>query len=347
MKKVLLVTDKSGGHILPALTLVPFLNNDYKVYFFTTSPFFKDKLDKEKVPVIGRTLASPAMPLEMVYRFGEAVYIILRYRPEKIIGFGGRASFWLMILGSLLFQDTGIYEPNVRFGRANAFLKNLVKRVYTGFNTQGGSKKIRKVGVPLHRGIKNLPKEEARKILGLDTAEPVVFCFGGSQGSSFINTLFMRLVEETREGFQVIHLTGKRDYYYFLKFYDKIKEKRCFVKDFSPDIGVLYSAADVVISRAGAITLAEISYFKLPSIIIPYPGASGHQRVNAEFFKKKKAAYVLFQEEVNYDNFKFAVLNLLRNQQLQKEIVDNLERINLWTGGEDFFKGIFFDNDNS
>lgn len=341
MKKVLLATDKSGGHILPALTLVPFLKEYYRVYFYTTSSFFKNKLEKEGVIVIGRTLSCRSILLEMAYRFCESVYIILRYRPGKIIGFGGRGSFCLVLLGSLFFLDAVIYEPNVKFGKTNAALKNLVKKVYTGFNTLEKSKKIKKVGVPLHPRIKRWPKKEARKILGLDITEPVVFCFGGSQGSAFINTLFMKLVEESKEEFQVIHLTGKRDYYYFLNFYDKIKKKKCFVKDFYSEIGILYSAADVVVSRAGAATLAEISYFKLPSVIIPYFRASAHQRVNAEFFEKKRAGCVLFQEEVIYDNFKLAVLNLLKNQQLRQKVIDNLENINLWTEGHDFFKAIF------
>ena len=151
----------------------------------------------------------------------------------------------------------------------------------------------------------------------------------------------MRLVEEAQEEFQIIHLTGRRDYYSLLKFYDKIKNRNYFVQDFYPETGILYSAADIVISRAGALTLAEISYYTLPAIVIPYPGAYAHQEANAQFFKERGAMYVFPEDRFVYDEFKNAFSNLLAAGELRDNVARNLAMLRISVEPNEFFKAIF------
>ncbi len=335
--RVILAADRSAGHILPALILARYLNVEEEVYLFLTSSYFKQKLSgKVHFILLGKELHFRNIFLELFYRFGEAIFLLLKVRPKKIVGFGGRGSFFLVVLGSLFFLDTAIYEPNVSFGKANRILKFFVKKIYSGFGVQIRGKKVERIGIPLHFEIKPLAQVEARKRLGLDLDKPAVFCFGGSQGASFLNRIFTRLVERNKGGFSVIHLTGERDYYYYLEFYGKIGAKRYFVKDFCDEISLLYSAADILISRSGALTCAEVAYFKVPVLFIPHPGAGFHQGENAKYFSEREAAYVFSQNDFSFKVFTKIFDRLLKEPDLRTKIADNLRVLNIWTDSYKF-----------
>jgi UDP-N-acetylglucosamine--N-acetylmuramyl-(pentapeptide) pyrophosphoryl-undecaprenol N-acetylglucosamine transferase len=336
--RVLFVCERSAGHIFPALTWARKLKEKNEIYFFVTNPFFKSLLKKEGFFVCGKGFSFRNLIIESFFRMIEAIYLVLKFRPKKVIGFGGRDSFFLVFLASILGIKTTIYELNVKSGKANKILSYFVDTIFYGFPLDVSNKKVKFVGIPLRENIKILKKEEAKKMLNFNEL-PVLFCFGGSSGSSFINNIFLKLVERLNGDFQIIHLTGRRDYFKILKFYNKI-EKRKFVKDFYYSIEVLYSCADIVISRAGSSTLAEIAYYKLPSILIPHRGAGGHQRENALYLKNKKAAFVFFENNFCFETFKDAVEKLLYDNNLQQKIKNNLDKIKL---GVEFEKINYFD----
>lgn len=332
--RILLACDRSGGHIFPALSVGKKLRENNDIYFFATSKSLNDYLYNEGFVVIGTPFNARQVLLEGFFRSLEALYIILRLRPRRIIGFGGRDSFFLILLGSLLFFDTAIYEPNIVFGKANKLLSFFVGRIFAGFDSIYKSKKTKVIGVILRDNIRLLNKAEARRSLGFDD-RCVIFCFGGSQGSTFINKLFLKLIEELKGSYQIIHLTGKRDYLEISKIYNKI-EKRVFVRDFYYAMEILYSASDLVISRAGASTLAEITYYKLPSILIPHPQGSGHQLRNAQYFLRRGAAFVLPQEHFSFLKFKEAVTLLLNDSSLREKMSKNSAQIRLGVSFEYF-----------
>ena len=114
------------------------------------------------------------------------------------------------------------------------------------------------------------------------------------------------------------------------------------MKDFYYAMETLYSASDVVVSRSGASTLAEIAYYKIPSILIPHPAAGGHQKDNALYFVNKEAAYVYYQENFDFDNFKDTVENLLKSSDLRQKIRTNLGNIKIGISFEDFCKNNYF-----
>ena len=166
MKKVLLAADKSAGHILPAMTLIHFLRETHKVYLFVPSVYHNVDLKGQGAHILPSRCPFKNLLLEMVYRFGEAIYILARYRPSTIIGFGGRSTLFLVMLGRIFCLDTAIYEPNVTFGKANRLLRLFSRRVYTGFTPLRRIKKSKSVGIPLHRHIVRVPKLEARRKIG-------------------------------------------------------------------------------------------------------------------------------------------------------------------------------------
>ncbi|HIE35886.1 MAG TPA: UDP-N-acetylglucosamine--N-acetylmuramyl-(pentapeptide) pyrophosphoryl-undecaprenol N-acetylglucosamine transferase [Candidatus Omnitrophica bacterium] len=323
--RILFVAERSAGHIFPALTLAKKFKKNHKVYFFLTNPFFKKILIKEDFYLCGKFFLFRNLFLEGFYRFIEAIYLLFKIRPHRIIGFGGRDSFFLILLGSLLGIKTAIYELNLNLGKANRILSFFSSNIFSVFKETIKGKKVKVIGVPLRENIKKIDRKEAQKFLNFDNL-PTIMCLGGSSGSSFINKIFLKLIEELKEEFQIIHLTGEREYFEILPFYNKIK-KRKFIKDFYYSMQTLYSIADLVICRAGASTLAEISYYQIPSILIPYPGADGHQKKNALYFKEKGTAIVFFEENFCFERFKNAVEELLFKSYLREKIINALKKI--------------------
>jgi len=337
--KVLLACERSAGHIFPALSMAKkFKKSGKDVRFFITSDFFKSRVEKEGFKTVGRSFAFRNLALEGLWRFFEALYFIIVLRPKKVIGFGGRDSFFLVLLSSFLFIDTAVYELNVAPGKANKALFPFVRRIFRGFEEKELGPKQKVVGVPLRENIKRIDKGQARKILNFDE-KPVVLCLGGSQGSSFVNDIFMKFAQNFKEGFQIAHLTGQKEYSDILRLYDKISNNK-FIKDFYYEMELLYSAADIVISRAGANTLGEIAYYKLPCILIPHPGGGAHQKKNAFYFEEKGAAFVCSQDDFSFEKFSALLSQLIKDAGFRESVGNNLSGIKLGVNFEDFCDSI-------
>lgn len=388
--RVLLVCERSGGHIFPALAFGKKFRRQFncqkskfeaEVYFFATSSFLKKYIEREGFIVVGKSFSFRNIVLEGVWRLCEAIYLILKLRPKKVIGFGGRDSFFLIFISSLLFLDTQIYEPNVALGKTNRVLSFFVRKILRGFEVEKengapaglsvpteaagkskiagraesrpasifglkaqvlwrGDKKNKTIGIPLRENMKKIDKFDARKILHFND-KPVIFCFGGSQGASFINQVFVKFVQYTPGDFQIIHLTGRDEYWKIFQLYKRIINNK-FIKDFYYRMEILYSAADIVVSRAGANTLGEISYFRLPSILIPNPSGGGHQKKNAFYFRERGAALVSLQEDFSFPRFRELLRNLISNSSLRQSLEDNLSKIKLGVEFEDFCNNYHF-----
>ncbi|UCG34825.1 MAG: UDP-N-acetylglucosamine--N-acetylmuramyl-(pentapeptide) pyrophosphoryl-undecaprenol N-acetylglucosamine transferase [Candidatus Omnitrophota bacterium] len=302
--KVLLVCERSGGHIFPALAIGKkmrhiFGEDESKIYYFATAAVFRDYLKNEGFTVFGKSFPLRILFFEIPWRMLEALYLLVRLRPQKVIGFGGRDSFFLLLFSSFFGRDTAIYEPNAKFGKANKVLSFFAKQVLFGFPQEREIKNSKTIGILLRDNIKKIDKTKAKEMLGFD-GRPVIFCFGGSQGSSFLNRIMIELIPHLREKCQFIHLTGERDYFEISQIYKKM-EAKSFVKDFYYPMEVLYSAADLVVSRAGASTVGELTYYQVPSILIPHPLAGGHQKDNAFYLEERESARVFLQDKFLFD----------------------------------------------
>lgn len=335
--KVLLVCERSGGHVFPALILAKQMRDYAQVSFFVSSPFFKERLERQGFKVYGRSFPFRNLIIEGAWRLFEAVYILGKLKPDKVIGFGGRDSFFLVLFSSWLSLDTVIYELNKELGLANRVLSWFVHQVWCGFSegVRGVDKrKIKAVGIPLRPELSKIDKGQARQQLGLGD-KPVVLCFGGSQGAAFINKVFMKFIQEGDCDCQVIHITGHRDYLAIRQLYNKIHTGK-FVRDFYEAMEALYSAADIAISRAGASTVAELVYYQLPAVLIPHPQGSGHQKENAYYLKQRKSAFVFCEDDFSFAEFKDTVSKLINDGNLRQAIKDNLARIKLGVKPADF-----------
>ena len=337
--RILFVCERSAGHIFPALAIAERTREESTIYFFATSSFLKKYIEKQGFICFGQSLPLRNLIIESIWRLFESLYLILKLRPGKVIGFGGRDSFFLLLFSSLLGIKTAIYEPNVKMGRANGLLKPFIGKVLRGFESNE-SRKTKTIGIPLRKNIKKIDKLRARKILNFGDA-PVIFCFGGSQGSSFINQVFLRFIRESEKDYQIIHLTGPGEYAKIIKAYSGISNNKL-VKDFYYETEVLYSAADVVFSRAGAVTLGEISFYGLPAILLPHPLACGHQKENAFYFERKGAAMVYLQDEFSFEDFSFSLNKLIDDKSLRQTMKNNLNKIKLGVSYENFNSNNYF-----
>jgi UDP-N-acetylglucosamine--N-acetylmuramyl-(pentapeptide) pyrophosphoryl-undecaprenol N-acetylglucosamine transferase len=337
--KVLLVSERSAGHVYPALAIGEKIKEanlaGSEIIFFTSSSFFKKYIKNKGYPVLGLTFKFRSIFVEFFCRLIESIYILIKVFPDMVIGFGGRDSLFLVLFARVLGKKTYIYEPNAEMGRANKFLSLFVKNVLRGIPPFDQKEEYKIIGIPLGKNI--VKKEEGRLREKFNfNQKPVILCFGGSQGSRFINESFLSFVEKhNNNSYQIIHISGEKDYSQVVNFYKKIKNNKV-VRDFYQDMSNLYNLADIILSRSGALTLAEISFYNIPAILIPHPQAFGHQKTNANYLKDRGAAIVFGQDAFDFKKFELCLSKLIQDSKIRKNMENNLKKIKIGIKYENF-----------
>jgi UDP-N-acetylglucosamine--N-acetylmuramyl-(pentapeptide) pyrophosphoryl-undecaprenol N-acetylglucosamine transferase len=211
-----------------------------------------------------------------------------------------------------------VHESNTIPGRANRLASKFATSVLIGFEESRQrfpSANCINTGTPVRRNLGNpLERAEAMKLFGLDPSRQTLLVTGGSQGASGINQLLFKSAPILAgSGIQIIHLTGKNDDRLAAANYQR-DDIPHYVAPFHHRMEEAYSASDLVISRAGASSLSEISKFGLPSILIPYPFATDdHQKANAEIYSKAGAAELVSEKEASPETFTNLIATLLKD----------------------------------
>jgi UDP-N-acetylglucosamine--N-acetylmuramyl-(pentapeptide) pyrophosphoryl-undecaprenol N-acetylglucosamine transferase len=241
----------------------------------------------------------------------QAWRIIGKFRPTLVLGLGGYGSVPVVLAAWLRRVPTVLLEQNVRPGLANRLLAHVSRRICTTF---AESARCFPAGKAVQTGnpVRQLPSE-ARPSEGHFT----IFIFGGSQGARTINRAAVAAAAQLvgqLPGLRIIHQTGAIDLEWVKQRYQELglpAEVAAFVHD----MGSAYSRADLVICRAGATTLAELTALAKPSILIPYPYAvDDHQRANADVLVRNGAAEIITDAELNGDSLRQAVLAVACNR---------------------------------
>ncbi|MFA7652250.1 MAG: undecaprenyldiphospho-muramoylpentapeptide beta-N-acetylglucosaminyltransferase [Candidatus Omnitrophota bacterium] len=317
--KILVVAGASGGHIFPAASFICALQDKQEgteTLLVLASRSIKTGivLDKYKVRYISISGISRSIDISNLIALGkflkgtwESLKIIVEFKPEIVVGFGGLDCIPCLFFAWLFRIKTLIHEQNVLPGRANRLLAKFVDRVAVSFsetkdylNINPG--KIVVTGNPLRRQLKQIDQTRALDFFGLDKDKLTLLVMGGSQGSQHINTEFLRAAALLKDAskLQVIHLTGTGSCAAIKQAYNKIRiTARVF--GFFTDMEQAYSASDLVISRSGATTVTELIFFGKPAIISPYPYAYSHQLENARILKEKGCAVVIKDAELDKD----------------------------------------------
>ncbi|MDE0151807.1 MAG: UDP-N-acetylglucosamine--N-acetylmuramyl-(pentapeptide) pyrophosphoryl-undecaprenol N-acetylglucosamine transferase [Bdellovibrionales bacterium] len=304
-KKFLMTAGSTGGHIFPILAVAEELKIQGHDIHIVSSGSELEKTALFEFPVsvlsIGRLRKNIAL-FERVktfillpYYLIRALFILLKVKPDKVIGSGGAVSGPILLMACFLRYETVIWELNAVPGFANKILSFFVKNIFIGFASTEkyfSGKKCQLTSFPVRKEIRETGSQE-READGYSH----LLILGGSQGSHAINKAVMDMYgEEKMETWKIRHQTGLRDFNSIHSMYkDRIE-----CSPFYKDMGSCYRWADVIVARAGAVTLAELSACGKASIVIPLSSASDdHQLKNAQALYQGGAIEMILEEDLS------------------------------------------------
>jgi UDP-N-acetylglucosamine--N-acetylmuramyl-(pentapeptide) pyrophosphoryl-undecaprenol N-acetylglucosamine transferase len=331
------VTGSSGGHIFPALSLLDSLKEqspEIETLLLLPKRSIKNQIGDFKYPVRYVSFSTLKLSLDprnilSILRFlkgaSEELLVLWKFRPAVVVGFGSLASLPLILFARAAGIKTIIHEQNVIPGRANRFLAFFSNSIALSFTATKNYlkcpvEKIVVTGNPLRQEIRPIARAKARDYFRLNQDRFTILVSGGSQGSQSINSGFLKIAPLLAERYslQVIHSSGGKDYAAVQQQYRKARiEAR--VYSFLSAMQYAYSASDLVISRAGATTIAELMLFKIPALLVPYPYAYKHQLANARVLAKQGCAVLLDDAQFTGGEAREVLEKIIgNNQELEK-----------------------------
>jgi UDP-N-acetylglucosamine--N-acetylmuramyl-(pentapeptide) pyrophosphoryl-undecaprenol N-acetylglucosamine transferase len=333
----------TGGHLFPGIAVAEVLRDRGHEVMLLISEKDIDALALsshrsfrfEKLPTIG--LPSPFSPtiLGFVRRFYESLSlcrsIYRKFKPQVVLGMGGFTSTAPVLAGKMRGISTFIHESNAVPGKANRLTARIVRAVMLGFKECAPffpKARTEITGTPIRIGLKRLDRQIAREKLGLRTDLITLLVMGGSQGASGINQAMIKALPFFQGvALQVIHLSGARDERLVADNYRR-ENISAYVAPFHHRMEEVYSAANFVVARAGAASLAEFAAFSLPGILIPFPyAADDHQTRNAEIYARAQAAILLKESELSGELLARKMRELIENPELIERMSANCSRL--------------------
>ncbi len=316
MKTFLISCGGTGGHLSPGIALAEGLRTrGHRIALFISHKIIDTRLvakypDLTYVRIPGAPFGlHPATLFRFLWHQSHAFFFSVRQvrtlRPAGIVGFGGFTTASLMVAGALAGIPVALHEANRIPGRAIRLLGRLARRVYLPPGIvlpQARAGAVRPAGLPVRREIGRRGRAEACAALGLDPQHKVLAVLGGSQGASALNDWARRQAGALAQaGVQLYCVTGPGkgdDGAKTLPGPDGVPVKAVFIP-FSDQMAEVLSAADLVLSRAGAGTIAELIRCGTPAVLVPYPqAADNHQAANAAWFASEGGGEVVAQADV-------------------------------------------------
>lgn len=342
----------TGGHIFPAIAIANALKKaqpSIDILFVGA----KGKMEMEKVPQAGyriegldiagfnrsSLIKNMGLPFKLVRSFLQVRSIFQRFRPDAVVGVGGYSSFPVLRFAQAKGIPSFIHESNSFAGKANRMLGKKATLVFVATNGMQPffpAEKIVVTGNPVRPDIVNvasLRQDEALRFFGLQAGKKTVLVVGGSLGARSINEAVRTGLDElSAAGLQLIWQTGKTD---AAKWQQAAASKPgVWVSDFITQMQQAYAAADLVVSRAGAMAIAELCLVKKPVLFVPYPfAAEDHQTVNAQHLVQKGAALMVKDSEAK-EKLVPALLSLAADEQKQNDLKINIQELGVTNADE-------------
>ena len=353
--KFILSGGGTGGHIYPAIAIA----NELKLRFPDCAILFvgaKDKMEMQKVPQAGYpikglwiagiqrrlTFDNALFPIKLLDSLLKSRTIIRNFNPDVVIGTGGFASGPLLRVASIAGIPTVIQEQNSYPGITNKWLSrnaNTICVAYENLESFFPKNKIVFTGNPVRQDLIDIKnkKAAAKAFFNIAADKKVLLVLGGSLGARRINQLIAKeLLNFTSQNIQVIWQCGKLYYEEYQKFDSHYNNPTANNQNPTPDVQVLsfidrmdlvYAAADIIISRAGASSVSELCIVGKPVIFIPSPNvAEDHQTKNAQSIVDKKGAMMIKEVELDAQ-FTRTFNNLLSDENLQNELSQNIQKL--------------------
>ncbi len=341
-KKIIIAGGGTGGHIFPAVAIANALKRaepTMEILFVGAH----GKMEMEKVPkegfkIVGLDIAGMnrsnmlkniTLPIKLLKSLMAAKNIIKDFKPDVCLGVGGYASFPILSAAQKMGIPTVIQEQNSYAGKSNKILGKKAKKVFTAYENMQSfftNAAVEQLGNPVRKVIEEMAveKNEAYSFFGLDSHKKTLFVFGGSLGARSINQALKTQLDAIVEtGAQIIWQTGKDFYQEAVQAAEKY-QGQVKVYDFLREMEQAYTVADVIVSRAGALSIAELCIVGKPVIFVPYPHASeDHQTHNAMALVNKNAAQIITDSEVN-EKLGKQVLNLMADEHAQQTLINNI-----------------------
>ncbi|TCO79306.1 undecaprenyldiphospho-muramoylpentapeptide beta-N-acetylglucosaminyltransferase [Marinisporobacter balticus] len=341
--KILISGGGTGGHIYPAIAIANKIKQEIKgvkILFVGT----ERGLESQLVPNAGYRLKTITVSgfkrrlsldtlksiKDLFFGLKDAIKIIHQFKPDLVIGTGGYVCGPVVFIASLFNIKTVIHEQNVIPGVTNKMLGKFVKRVLVSFEESkqyfNHSSKVIVTGNPVRNDFIDVRKEQSRKALGIDENRFVVMAFGGSRGAEKINETMANVLKNFNGNHKIsiIHVTGSKHYEGILKSLNQNNfeiKKNIMIKEYIYDMAKFMGACDLIIGRAGAITLAEITAMGLPSILIPSPYvANNHQEYNAKVLEKNGASVLVHEKDLTDKKIINLVNQFSKDPDLLKEM---------------------------
>jgi UDP-N-acetylglucosamine--N-acetylmuramyl-(pentapeptide) pyrophosphoryl-undecaprenol N-acetylglucosamine transferase len=342
-RRIIIAGGGTGGHIFPAIAIAHALKKiDPSIEILFVGA--KGKMEMEKVPQAGykiegldiagynrsSLIKNISLPFKLVKSFFQVRSIVKNFRPVAAIGVGGYSSFPVLRFCQAKGIPTFIHESNSFAGKSNILLGKKATRIFVA--TDGMEKffpadKIMITGNPVRASISDsgITRSEGIKFFSFDENKKTVFVVGGSLGAKSINEAIDKHIDELcTAGLQLVWQTGKP---YAAKAKERTKGKTgVWVNEFITQMEYAYAAADIVVSRAGAMAIAELCVVSKPVLFVPYPfAAEDHQTVNAKNLVSKNAAMMVKDDEA-LDKVVPMVIELSKDINKQNELKKNIGR---------------------
>lgn len=343
-KKIIIAGGGTGGHIFPAIAIANALKKiDDKIEILFVGA--KGKMEMEKVPQAGYKIEGLAiagfnrssliknigLPFKLVKSFFQVRRIFNTFKPIAVVGVGGYSSFPVLKYAQTRGIKTFIHESNSFAGKSNILLGENATKIFVA--TDGMEKffkanKLKITGNPVRKLIaeNNISRTEATEFFKLSPNKKTILSIGGSLGAKSINEAINKYINEFEKNeLQLIWQTGKP---YATTAQQTAKgSANIYTSDFITNMEYAYAAADLIISRSGAMAIAEICVAKKPTIFVPYPfAAEDHQTVNAHNLVNKSAALTINDNEA-LDKLVSSIIALSNNLEKQHTLKQNIAKL--------------------
>ena len=342
--KIIIAGGGTGGHIFPAIAIANALkkvNEENEILFVGA----KGRMEMEKIPQAGykikgldiagfnrsSLIKNIGLPFKLIKSFLQVRNIINDFKPHAVIGVGGYSSFPVLRYAQAKKIPTFIHESNSFAGKSNMLLGKKATKVFVatdGMEKFFPAERIVVTGNPVRKSITStsVSKAEALKFFVLEEERETVLVMGGSLGARSINEAIDKNLEVLlNNNLQLIWQTGKP---YAAKAKERVTGRaHVWVNEFINQMEHAYAAADMVISRAGAMAIAELCVVEKPVLFVPYPfAAEDHQTENAKNLVKKNAALMVKDSEA-IEKVVPMIIDLSKNVEKQKELKENIKKL--------------------
>lgn len=346
INRIIISGGGTGGHIFPAIAIaneVKRRNPNCEILFIGA----EGKMEMEKVPEAGYkivglpiqglqrrlTLKNIILPFKLLISFTKALSIVKRKKPQVVIGVGGYASAPTMYAASFHKVPILIQEQNGFPGKTNKTMAHKASTfctAYDGLDKYFGKEKVVLTGNPVRKEMVQIEgkREKAIQYFGLKSNKKTILIIGGSLGAGTLNRTIVNNVDKIKAaGVQVIWQCGKTSYEQMQKAYQKMQVEDIHLHQFIKNMDLAYAAADIIISRAGAIAISELCMVGKPSILVPSPNvAEDHQTKNALALVQKNAAILIKDNEAG-EKLWDTIIKLVRDDTHQKELSQNISML--------------------